>query len=147
MIYSSTDFDLIDCEYVERREFVEGFLKKFYDELETADKLRNFAGLSTDDYLAVDAIDDDNLDDTDAFGMRNLTYLHLRTDNDVPTELRTLMDYNSLKAQCDDKHEQLMHAANEVKAKQRERTEDTNGSQQLSRYGVCPQDNCFNFYY
>lgn len=140
MIYSSTDMDLIDCEYVDSNpKFTHDFLRKFYTELEAADRLRNSSSSSatSSHHMVNNEQTDDIMEDIDAdvFGMRNLTYTSLRTDNDVPSELQSLMDYDSLKAQCDAKHKQMMRTIDDLKDHRRASEREYGDAQpQLSRY-------------
>lgn len=147
MIYSSTDLDLIDCEYLENsREFTNGFLQKFNNELQTADRLRHFTTTPSKSLsYHVDSGEHYNNDmheneiNVDAFGMRNLTYTQLRTDNDIPHELRPLMHYDVLKAQCDATHERMLRTIEDMKSQRRNAKQpfdDEDGSerQSMSRY-------------
>lgn len=133
MIYSSIDFDLIDCEYVGNHEFVDSFLKKFYNEIETADRLRNFSSLITPSYKLYRSQNDlTGLFESDnGFGMRNLSYAHLQTDEDVPNELVPLLNYDHLKEQCDSKHQQMLRVIKDLKSSRK--TDQDNASEHLSR--------------
>lgn len=133
MIYSSTDFDLIDCEYVGNHEFVDSFLKKFYNEIETADRLRNFSSLITATYKLYRSQNDlaDHFELDDGFAMRNLSYIQLKTDDDVPHELLPLLNYNHLKSQCDSKHQQMLRVINDLKSNRK--SEQDNAVEHLSR--------------
>lgn len=113
MIYSRDD-ELIDCEYVREKSFVNGFLNKFYDEIELA-RSRNFSSPQNNhhkqsmtgdrEYNFYDKPEESDTDD--AFGMRNLEYKQLRHNTDVPDDMLPLMNYKNLKLQCDERHRQM----------------------------------------
>lgn len=135
MIYSRDD-DLIDCEFLAEREFVNGFLKKFYEEIDSTDRLRNFSSSSTVDVSYRPPKPDAfnlHFNDVDVFGMRNLSYIKLSTDSDVPSELLPLMDYDDLKAQCEQKHQQTLRIIKDMNS-DRDADRD-NATEHLNRYG------------
>lgn len=124
MIYSRDD-ELIDCEYVREKSFVNGFLDKFYNEVEKA-RSRNFSS-PLNDHFKTSMISDrefrqfnengdipndfyekpEESDFDDAFGMRNLEYKQLRNSDDVPDDIMPLLNYKNLKLQCDERHQQM----------------------------------------
>lgn len=146
MIYSKDD-ELLDCEYVRQKGFVRGFLKTFYDEVDVArarnfsspspqhqkrhphlmaNTLNDFEALSSPAHaLQYDQIDDeyDTHDVADAFGMRALKYTVVRGASDLPDELMPLLDYHSLKAQCDVRHKQMQHIVHDLSSEHEERRE------------------------
>lgn len=148
MIYSKDD-ELLDCEYVRQKEFVRGFLKTFYDEVEVA-RARNFTAPSahhkTRHHLLDDTLNDfemfsdpanslkvahmerDDEEDSDgltgdAFGMRSLEYKEVRREGDLPAELIPLLDYNRLKAECDVRHKQMKQIVHDMSSEHEERRE------------------------
>lgn len=146
MIYSLDD-ELLDCEYLSERQFVRQFVTKFYDEVYQAEKARNLSTISTSYYQPesvhhnrkfrhyvkneeVPVIDFTDTDG-DAFGMRNLTYHRLWTEDDVPKDLQTIMDYDVLKEQCDERHRQMQRIVNDLDS----HSEDTrqNATDHLNR--------------
>lgn len=128
MIYSKDD-ELIDCEYVRKKDFVRGFLSKFYGEVDSA-RARNFTtpppamGLrnhritssseNIDSELQYSYADADDQSSRDAFGMRTLEYRQLHDDADLPDDMRPLMNYNGLKVQCDNRHRQMKRIVHEM---------------------------------
>lgn len=111
MIYSEAD-ELVDCEYVRTKEFVNGFLRTFFGEVEVA-RARNFTAAMPSlqyeyDYAAA-AAEDDFV--TDAFGWRTLQYKQLHGQSDIPQDMRPLMNYNGLKLQCDQRHREMKRIA------------------------------------
>lgn len=129
MIYSKDD-ELIDCEYVRKKDFVRGFLSKFYDEFDSA-RARNFTTPPTaighknhrrtmsssediDSELQYSYADANDRTSRDAFGMRTLEYRQLRNDADLPDDMRPLMNYNGLKVQCDNRHRQMKRIVHEM---------------------------------
>lgn len=129
MIYSR-DEQLLDCEYLSERKFVRQFVRKFHDEVYQAEKIRNMTTSSTSYYQPeslhhnrkfrhyvqneeVPSIDITDMDG-DAFGMRNLTYHRLWSASDVPNDLQSIMDYEQLKQQCDERHRQMQRIVNDL---------------------------------
>lgn len=135
MIYAKDD-ELIDCEYVRRKDFVRGFLTKFFDEIATA-RARNFTAPPTLNSIAPDnrhshyytaaasSEYDDELTPTtaDAFGLRTLEYRQLDSIADVPDELKPLLRYKSLKQQCDERHRQMKRIVHDMASGEEERVE------------------------
>lgn len=122
MIYAQGE-ELIDCEYVRQKSFISDFLKQFYDEVNQA-KARNFTTpadswkntkpmhqVTDRDFRRFNEeniIPEDYYEPAeDAFGMRNLTYHQIRQDTDLPDDIKPLMNYKHLKAQCDERHRQM----------------------------------------
>ncbi|XP_052871911.1 uncharacterized protein LOC128277490 isoform X2 [Anopheles cruzii] len=52
----------------------------------------------------------------DAFGMRNLTYIPLRTPADIPDELRGQLNFHELKQRCNVRHMQLKEIASGLRS-------------------------------
>lgn len=115
MIYSRDD-ELIDCEHVRQKSLVNGFLSKFYQEIETA-RSRNFTTPQNNhkdsayrslngEYGFYDKPSEES-DVDDAFGMRNLEYKQMRNSADVPDDMLPLMNYKNLKIQCDERHREM----------------------------------------
>lgn len=131
MIYSRDD-DLIDCEYVSEKSFVNGFLDKFYNEVELA-RSRNFSSPLNDHFkksmtsnrefrqfnengvVPYDFYEEpEESEVADAFGMRNLKYKELKDDMDVPDDILPLMNYKNLKMQCDAQHRQMKRIVDDL---------------------------------
>ncbi|XP_053686431.1 uncharacterized protein LOC128735973 isoform X1 [Sabethes cyaneus] len=58
--------------------------------------------------------DNDNMSPVavgDAFGMRNLTYIPVKSETDIPKDLLKQMNYHKLKHQCDQRHLQMRDLA------------------------------------
>lgn len=131
MIYTS-DGQLMDCEYLRQKKLIADFLNRFYAEIEVA-RARNFTsplsvphslvsdhdfrefldnGVATpemeDLQYSVQAFQDGQ---QDAFGLRNLTFIRLESDGDVPEDLREQLNYRRLKHQCDQRHAQMRDLA------------------------------------
>ena len=142
MIFSS-EKQIIDCDYIRKKPMVRGFLDKFYAEIDTA-RARNFTspftasrrGVSEHefrDFIENDLIDDDEMNELDgytssiypgdAFGLRNLSYLTLRSDTDIPDDLRPLLNYHHLKKQCDERHRQMKDMLHNLNSEDKERKE------------------------
>uniref|UniRef100_A0A1Q3FYC2 phospholipase A2 n=2 Tax=Culex tarsalis TaxID=7177 RepID=A0A1Q3FYC2_CULTA len=139
MIYTS-DGQLMDCEYLRQKKLVADFRNRFYAEIETA-RARNFTSplsvplnhhslVSNHDFreyldngVATPEMEDlqysvQEFQDgqsaawqQDAFGLRNLTYIRLESDGDVPEDLREQLNYRRLKHQCDQRHAQMRDLA------------------------------------
>lgn len=117
MIYSKED-QLIDCEYVRKKSYVNEFLQTFYNEVNMA-RLRNFTAPPNNADMhrqQTDQLDGNYMrynPDTDAdamvdaFGLRSLEYTNVQDENDVPADMLPLMNYHSLKMQCDERHRQM----------------------------------------
>lgn len=144
IIYSRDD-EVIDCEYLTKRSFVNEFTQTFYKEIHRAGKLRNNPLLtnvsliasyqqqnqhlgesSSTDYSFADENEGD-----DVFGSRNLSYHQLWSESDIPVDLRPLMNYESLKKQCDLRHEQLKHIVDGLESN--DAYERSNATEHLSR--------------
>jgi secretory phospholipase A2 len=142
MIYSS-EKQIIDCDYVRKRSLVREFLDKFYSEVDVA-RSRNFTSPFPTtkkavsehefrDFLENGIIDDEEMNELDgytspiypgeAFGLRNLTYIVLHGNSDIPDELRPLLNYHHLKRQCDEKHRQMKQILNNLNSEDSETKE------------------------
>lgn len=134
MIYTS-DGQLMDCEYLRQKKLVADFLNRFYAEIEVA-RARNFTSplsvprnhhslVSDHDFREYldNGVATPEMEDLqysvqesaawpqDAFGLRNLTYIRLESDGDVPEDLREQLNYRRLKHQCDQRHLQMRDLA------------------------------------
>lgn len=139
MIYTS-DGQLMDCEYLRQKKLVADFLNRFYAEIEMA-RARNFTSplsvprnhhslVSDHDFREYldNGVATPEMEDLrysvqefqngqlaawpqDAFGLRNLTYIRLESDGDVPEDLREQLNYRRLKHQCDQRHLQMRDLA------------------------------------
>ncbi|XP_055631770.1 uncharacterized protein LOC129771772 isoform X2 [Toxorhynchites rutilus septentrionalis] len=139
MIYTS-DGQLMDCEYVRQKKLIASFRDRFYSEIEQA-RARNFTSpyvvsknrhslVSDHDFreflengIVTSEMDDltynvqefstgrSQAQSVDAFGLRNLTYIPLEHEADIPEEFRKLLDYRRLKHQCDLRHLQMRDIA------------------------------------
>uniref|UniRef100_A0A2M4CVS9 phospholipase A2 n=1 Tax=Anopheles darlingi TaxID=43151 RepID=A0A2M4CVS9_ANODA len=58
---------------------------------------------------------------SDAFGMRNLTYIPLRAFEEIPEELAALLSYQELKQRCNVRHKQLKEIASGLQSADPER--------------------------
>ena len=148
MIYSRED-ELIDCEYVHEKSFVNGFLDKFYKEVDIA-RSRNFSS-PLNDHFQKSMISDrefrqfnengeipydfyekpEENDIEDAFGMRNLKYKELRHNSDVPDDILPLMNYKNLRIQCDERHRQMKQIVQDLDSHHEERRR--NATEHLER--------------
>lgn len=131
MIYTS-DGQLMDCEYLRQKKLIADFLNRFYAEIEVA-RARNFTSplsvprnhhslVSDHDFreyldngVATPEMEDLQYSvqefQQDAFGLRNLTFIRLESDEDVPEDLREQLNYRRLKHQCDQRHAQMRDLA------------------------------------
>lgn len=134
MIYTS-DGQLMDCEYLRQKKLIADFLNRFYAEIEVA-RARNFTSplsvprnhhslVSDHDFreyldngVATPEMEDLQYSvqefqegQQDAFGLRNLTFIRLESDGDVPEDLREQLNYRRLKHQCDQRHTQMRDLA------------------------------------
>ncbi|XP_021712770.1 uncharacterized protein LOC110681324 [Aedes aegypti] len=50
-------------------------------------------------------------DAPDAFGLRNLTYIQLTSEDELPKDLHKQLNYRRLKHQCDQRHAQMRNLA------------------------------------
>lgn len=128
---------MIDCEYVRQRHIVKHFLSKFYREV-TQSKAHNYSTLyniphhhkvhlsdhefrqfiengilasETDD---IESSFDDNSrfeDEISEYGLRNVVYKRLESENDVPEDIRRWMDVRSLRVMCNKRHRQMKELA------------------------------------
>lgn len=139
MIYTS-DGQLMDCEYIRQKKLVLSFLQRFYAEIEQA-RARNFTSTLTvpknrhplvSDHDFREFIDNGivtsemeelqyNVQEFadgqtqaaagDAFGMRNLTYIPITSEDEIPKDLHKQLNYRRLKHQCDQRHVQMRDLA------------------------------------
>lgn len=139
MIYTS-DGQLMDCEYIRQKKMVRSFLTRFYNEIEQA-RARNFTsplmvpkkhhslvsdhdfrefienGIVTSEmeelqYNVQEFANGQSLAaDGDAFGLRNLTYIPIVSEDDIPNDLQKQLNYRRLKHQCDQRHVQMRDLA------------------------------------
>ncbi|XP_055530894.1 uncharacterized protein LOC129721855 isoform X2 [Wyeomyia smithii] len=139
MIYTS-DGQLMDCEYVRQKKLIKDFRARFYNEIEQA-RARNFSSpaasaagrhplVSDHDFreflengIVTSEMEDlqyniqefsDNTSPVslgDAFGMRNLTYIPVHSEADIPKDLLKQLNYRRLKHQCDQRHVQMRDLA------------------------------------
>lgn len=137
MIYS-LDSDLLDCEYVNGRNFAEQFVEKFYNEIKAAErahKLTAFAftlpKIRHHNRAQSSKIDMTMDTDDEVFGMRNVSYQPLNTINDVPEDLAVILNYDRLKVQCDNHHRQMMQIVHDAESE--DHFSRTNASEHLNR--------------
>lgn len=139
MIYTS-DGQLMDCEYIRQKKLVLSFLQRFYAEIEQA-RARNFTSTLTvsknrhplvSDHDFREFIDNGivtsemeelqyNVQEFadgqtqaaagDAFGLRNLTYIPITSEDEIPKDLHKQLNYRRLKHQCDQRHVQMRDLA------------------------------------
>lgn len=137
----TSEHQLIDCEYVRQREIVKHFLTKFYRDIAQAKarnftsysnyiphhhkihlsdhEFRQFI----DTGVLASEIDDiqNNLDEfdtsskfedeVDEFGLRNVAYKKLESENDLPEDIRRWMDVRSLRVMCNKRHREMKKLA------------------------------------
>ncbi|XP_035793833.1 uncharacterized protein LOC118467436 isoform X2 [Anopheles albimanus] len=70
---------------------------------------------------------------SDAFGMRNLTYIPLRALEEIPEELAGLLNYQELKQRCNVRHKQLKEIASGLQSADPERQRIANEKLQRQR--------------
>lgn len=164
MIYTS-DGQLMDCEYLRQKKLIANFRDRFYSETEQA-RERNFTSpyvvpknrhsLVSDhefrEFLENGIVTSEMEDltynihefsagrtaaqSTDAFGLRNLTYIPLEREADIPEEFRKLLDYRRLKHQCDQRHLQMRDIAHGLQSS--DPHEQQRAGENLQRYfDVC----------
>lgn len=139
MIYTS-DGQLMDCEYIRQKKMVHTFLHRFHEEIEQA-RARNFTSPLTvsknrhslvsdhdfreflDNGVVTSEMEDLQYNvqefadgqsfaaDGDAFGLRNLTYIRITSEDQIPKDLHKQLDYRRLKHQCDQRHVQMRDLA------------------------------------
>lgn len=139
MIYTS-DGQLMDCEYIRQKKMVRSFLTRFYNEIEQA-RARNFTSplmvpkkhhslVSDHDFrefiengIVTSEMEELQYNvqefangqsfaaDGDAFGLRNLTYIPIVSEDDIPNDLQKQLNYRRLKHQCDQRHVQMRDLA------------------------------------
>lgn len=139
MIYTS-DGQLMDCEYIRQKKMIRSFLTRFYNEIEQA-RARNFTSplmvpkkhhslVSDHDFrefiengIVTSEMEELQYNvqefangqsfaaDGDAFGLRNLTYIPIVSEDDIPNDLQKQLNYRRLKHQCDQRHVQMRDLA------------------------------------
>ncbi|XP_058829080.1 uncharacterized protein LOC131688669 isoform X3 [Topomyia yanbarensis] len=144
MIYTS-DGLLMDCEYVRQKKLIKDFRNRFYDEIEQA-RSRNFStnfGASKNHHSLVSDHDfrefldngiitsemedlhyniqefsgnQPSVPQSDAFGMRNLSYIRLDSEADIPKDLAKQLNYRRLKHQCDQRHVHMRDIAQRLQS-------------------------------
>ncbi|XP_059608682.1 uncharacterized protein LOC132256346 isoform X2 [Phlebotomus argentipes] len=135
-IYSGDD-KLIDCEYIRQKHHIQEFISKFNGEVAlarshnftnhptnhhqyslpavTQHEFREFLdndAIPSSYRMAFEDMEDfESVNDvtrrSERFGMRNFTFVHLRTLEDVPKDLVALMDMKEVKEQCNVRHAEL----------------------------------------
>ncbi|KXJ74689.1 hypothetical protein RP20_CCG013127 [Aedes albopictus] len=140
MIYTS-DGQLMDCEYIRQKKLVRSFLARFYDEIEQARARNFTSPLmvpKTHHSLVSDhdfrefienGIVTSEMEDLqynvqefadgqqsfavsgDAFGLRNLTYIPITSEDEIPKDIHKQLNYRRLKHQCDQRHVQMRDLA------------------------------------
>ncbi|XP_055631768.1 uncharacterized protein LOC129771772 isoform X1 [Toxorhynchites rutilus septentrionalis] len=161
MIYTS-DGQLMDCEYVRQKKLIASFRDRFYSEIEQA-RARNFTSpyvvsknrhslVSDHDFreflengIVTSEMDDltynvqefstgrSQAQSVDAFGLRNLTYIPLEHEADIPEEFRKLLDYRRLKHQCDLRHLQMRDIAHGLQSSDPQEQQSAGESLQRER--------------
>lgn len=140
MIYTS-DGQLMDCEYIRQKKLVFSFLNRFYDEIDQARSRNFTSPLTVpkkhhslvsdhdfrefiDNGIVTSEMEDlqysvqefangqsSAADAPDAFGLRNLTYIQLTSEDELPKDLHKQLNYRRLKHQCDQRHAQMRNLA------------------------------------
>lgn len=160
MIYTS-DGQLMDCEYLRQKKLIADFLNRFYAEIEVA-RARNFTsplsvprnhhslvsdhdfreyldnGVATpemeDLQYSVQEFQQEGVQD--AFGLRNLTFIRLESDGDVPEDLREQLNYRRLKHQCDQRHAQMRDLAHGLQSSDPEEQQSAGESLQRHKRAI-----------
>lgn len=160
MIYTS-DGQLMDCEYIRQKKLVAGFRERFYGEIEQA-RARNFTsplmvsknrhslvsehdfrefidnGIVTSEmedlqYNVQEFADGQSFAaDSDAFGLRNLTYIRIASEAEVPKDLQKQLNYRKMKQQCDQRHLQMKDLAHGLQSSDPQ--EQQTAGETLQRY-------------
>ncbi|XP_050095612.1 uncharacterized protein LOC126577762 isoform X2 [Anopheles aquasalis] len=73
---------------------------------------------------------------SDAFGMRNLTYIPLRAFEEIPEELAGLLNYQELKQRCNVRHKQLKEIASGLQSADPERQRIANEKLQRHKRAI-----------
>ncbi|XP_035793826.1 uncharacterized protein LOC118467436 isoform X1 [Anopheles albimanus] len=73
---------------------------------------------------------------SDAFGMRNLTYIPLRALEEIPEELAGLLNYQELKQRCNVRHKQLKEIASGLQSADPERQRIANEKLQRHKRAI-----------
>ncbi|XP_055595427.1 uncharacterized protein LOC129746034 isoform X1 [Uranotaenia lowii] len=158
MIFTS-DGQLMDCEFLRQKHTISTFRQRFYGEIEQA-RSRNFSsplpvrhslvsdhdfrefldnGIMTSEmedlqYSVQEFADGSKAAlESDAFGLRNLTYIPLRDEADIPKDILKMLNFRRLKAQCDERHEKMRdiaHGLQSEDAEQRQEADQTLQSRQ-----------------
>lgn len=161
MIYTS-DGQLMDCEYIRQKKLVASFVERFYGEIEQA-RARNFTSplmvpknrhslVSDHDFrefldngIITSEMEDLQYNiqeftdrksfaaDGDAFGLRNLTYIRIANEAEIPKDLQKQLNYQKLKHQCDQRHMQMKDLAHGLQSNVPQ--EQQTAGETLQRYG------------
>ncbi|XP_058829076.1 uncharacterized protein LOC131688669 isoform X1 [Topomyia yanbarensis] len=161
MIYTS-DGLLMDCEYVRQKKLIKDFRNRFYDEIEQA-RSRNFStnfGASKNHHSLVSDHDfrefldngiitsemedlhyniqefsgnQPSVPQSDAFGMRNLSYIRLDSEADIPKDLAKQLNYRRLKHQCDQRHVHMRDIAQRLQSSDAQEKQTAEQSLQRQR--------------
>ncbi|XP_059608683.1 uncharacterized protein LOC132256346 isoform X3 [Phlebotomus argentipes] len=163
-IYSGDD-KLIDCEYIRQKHHIQEFISKFNGEVAlarshnftnhptnhhqyslpavTQHEFREFLdndAIPSSYRMAFEDMEDfESVNDvtrrSERFGMRNFTFVHLRTLEDVPKDLVALMDMKEVKEQCNVRHAELKKIVGGLDSND----EDVrrNASEHLNRFRTC----------
>ncbi|XP_055692048.1 uncharacterized protein LOC129795052 isoform X1 [Lutzomyia longipalpis] len=133
-IYSGED-KIIDCEYIRQKHHIEEFISKFNGDVAMAQS-QNFTNNLHHQYTMPhvtkhefrefldndaippsyqmafeDAEDFENFNDaarkSERYGMRNFTFIELKTQQDIPLDLLPLLNIKDIKEQCTARHREL----------------------------------------
>lgn len=120
MIYTN-EGEIMDCDFLTGTKYDQEFVQKFYEEI---DKIRHFNEINGFDAKKyhipkfrhhsrhnIPEIDLAMDSDDDLIGARNFTYQPLFGNDDIPTDLRRFMNFDTMKSECDAYHEKVMRMA------------------------------------
>ncbi|XP_055595432.1 uncharacterized protein LOC129746034 isoform X3 [Uranotaenia lowii] len=161
MIFTS-DGQLMDCEFLRQKHTISTFRQRFYGEIEQA-RSRNFSsplpvrhslvsdhdfrefldnGIMTSEmedlqYSVQEFADGSKAAlESDAFGLRNLTYIPLRDEADIPKDILKMLNFRRLKAQCDERHEKMRDIAHGLQSEDAEQRQEADQTLQRHKRAI-----------
>lgn len=122
MIHSNNE-QILDCDILKGWDFNEDFVQKFYDEIRGMAKANGING-SYRRYLMpifrhhsrqnIPAIDRTMDTENEINGATNATYYPLHSKDDIPKDLIEVMNFDSVKSDCDAYHENVLRIAGDL---------------------------------
>ncbi|XP_055381744.1 zinc finger protein 287-like [Condylostylus longicornis] len=129
LIYDSTS-ELIDCEYIRRSDVVENFLERFYSQYDIM-RLRNFTSMINIPKLKSPLISnhefnrfiEDNIIPDDYYDLQNkipiddmfsagkITYKQINNYNELPDNIKIMVNYHELKKKCNKLNQEMKKIA------------------------------------